>query len=276
MAERGQVLVAIVNHVRDFDIARQEHWYRIPVASQHRRLRDRWPPKWLAFYQTKVFGAEAYAVRYYARVIDIRKVRRCDLFPDDSGPKSQKPYYQLCIDELQTLARPVFSRRWRRIVFIPTTWTKLANADEINDLYDGSPLEDKLWAALKCWDIPATRQKWVRIGEDGYCLDFALYCLKGNLDVETDGDTWHANPERAAKDNVRNNALEAKGWSVLRFGSSQINEQAESYCVETISKKINTLGGLDEGWLAGRKIPLGLPPGSRQLALFEDEEEYDA
>ena len=58
---RGEVLVAIMNNKSDFAIAREEGWYRIPVVSADRFLRSRWPPKWLAFYQTKVFEDEAYA-----------------------------------------------------------------------------------------------------------------------------------------------------------------------------------------------------------------------
>jgi hypothetical protein len=30
MTARGKVLVAILNNVLDFDVARDEHWYRIP------------------------------------------------------------------------------------------------------------------------------------------------------------------------------------------------------------------------------------------------------
>ena len=53
---RGKVLVAIVNNLKDMRIAREEGWYRIPVASVRKWLKDRWPPRWLAFYQTKVMA----------------------------------------------------------------------------------------------------------------------------------------------------------------------------------------------------------------------------
>ena len=64
----GEVLVAIVNNPFDLAMARDQHWYRIPVSSAEKWLKDRWPPQWLAFYQTKVFASEAHAVNYYARV----------------------------------------------------------------------------------------------------------------------------------------------------------------------------------------------------------------
>ena len=65
---RGEVLVAIVNNLEDMRLACEAGWYRIPVTSVHKWLRDRWPPRWLAFYQTKVFGLEAHAVNYYAAI----------------------------------------------------------------------------------------------------------------------------------------------------------------------------------------------------------------
>jgi hypothetical protein len=59
---RGEVLVAILNDLRDFKFAHDDHWYRIPVASVEKWLKDRWPPQFLAFYQTKAFGKEAHAI----------------------------------------------------------------------------------------------------------------------------------------------------------------------------------------------------------------------
>ena len=50
-----------------------------------------------------------------------------------------------------------------------------------------------------------------------YALDFALFCKKGNLDVETDGDLWHADPQRIPEDNRRNNDLAVQGYKILRF-----------------------------------------------------------
>jgi hypothetical protein len=66
MSNRGEVLIAIINNKRDFAYARDENWYRIPVTSAKKWLQNRWPPEWIAFYQTKVFGDEAYSIRYYA------------------------------------------------------------------------------------------------------------------------------------------------------------------------------------------------------------------
>ena len=164
-----------------FALARDQHWYRIPVSSVEKWLKGRWPPRWLAFYQTKVFGSDAFAVNYYCQVLDVREVRRWQLFPDQPrDDKGLRRYHQLLLGPLQRLPRPIVSRRWRRIVFIPTTWRKFASAAEINDLYDDSPLEDRLWAELKRLGIRAERQEFVAVGGRNYALDFAaLRCEPG-------------------------------------------------------------------------------------------------
>ena len=253
--KHGELLVAIMNDRRDMAIAREKGWYRIPVRSAQKWLRDRWPPQWLAFYQTKEFASERYTVRYYARVLAIQKQYRWQLFPNEpQGKKTNRLYYKISLDALQKRPEPIVSLRWRRIVFIPTTWEKFMTAVEINDLYDGSPLEDRLWVEFKRHRITADRQWWVAVKAQNYFLDFAIKCAEGQIDIETDGDSWHANPERADADNLRDNALKVAGWTVLRFNTKRIREQAATYCLSTVSEKINKLGGLDEGGWVPRKI----------------------
>jgi len=267
MSKRGEVLVAIIKNKLDFAILRERLWYRIPVSSVKKWLKNRWAPEWLAFYQTSVFGAEKYAVNYFAEVFDIRTVRRYDLFPEEAhNKKSNWWYYQVFVKSVQRLPKPIYSRRYRRIIFIPTTLAKFRSASEINDLFDESTLEDKLWAEFKRHNIPAERQEFVIARKNNYSLDFAVHCAQGNIDVEVDGDFWHANPEKAEKDNLRDHDLRTAGWKVLRFSEKQIREKAASYCVETVSENINQLGGVDEGKVIPRKI--NLDKGSYQPSLF--------
>lgn len=94
-----------------------------------------------------------------------------------------------------------------------------------------------------------------------------MYCAKGSIDIETDGDFWHANPEKAERDNLRDNDLETEGWRVLRFSERQIKEQAASYCISTVAENINNLGGLDKGGIIARRI--NLDGGSYQPSLFQ-------
>ena len=272
MAADDRVLIAIMNNPRDLRIARQQHWYRIPVSSADKWLKRHWPPKWLAFYQTKIFGDEAFAVNHYAHVADIRQAYRWQLFDDQPrNERGMKRYYQLILDPLQRLPKPILSRRRRRIVFIPTTWRKFIAAVEGNDLYHESPLEDRLWAEFKRLQIWAERQFWISVHSRSYSLDFAIYCVSGKLDVETDGDTWHSDPARIPKDNLRYNDLQTGGWKVLRFNTYQIREEMTEYCLPTVVENIGKLGGVDEGRLASRRIHLLQGKVASQLSLFEQE-----
>ena len=266
----GEVLVAIMNNPLDFAVARDRHWYRIPVSSAEKWLKGRWPPRWIAFYQTKIFGQEAFAINYYSQVIAVREVYRWQLFPDQPrDEKAGRRYYQLLLGPLQRLPESIVSRRRRRIVFIPTTWRRFIGAREINDLYDESPLEERLWLELKRRGIPAERQEFVRLNGRNYALDFAVYCASGKLDVETDGDLWHTDPRRVPLDNLRDNDLETSGWKLLRFNTHQVKEQLSGYCVPTIVEVINSLGGVDEGQAVGRRVHPD-PGAPSQPPLFDD------
>lgn len=271
MPVHGEVLVAILNDPLDVNIAVERGWYRIPVRSVQKWLRTCWPPQWLAFYQTKSSGQRPYAVQRYAKVAGVRKVYRWEMFPDDPrDEKSERRYYQLFFDHLDDLPIPIISRRRRRIIFIPTTQEKFFNANEINDLYDESPLEDLLWMHMQRLQILAERQELVSIKKKNYFLDFAIYCGTGKLDIETDGDIWHIGAERSSVDNIRDNAIRKAGWTLLRFDSRQIREQMVEYCVPEIVEAIKSLGGIDEGGLVPRVIDLNAPEGSRQLGLFDN------
>lgn len=266
----AEVLVAIMNNLRDFSIANEQNWYRIPVSSAEKWLKHRWPPCWLAFYQTKIFGKEAYAIRYDAKVLVIKKVYRSQLFPNEAvNAKTPKRYYQICTEPLKKLPQPILSRRFRRIVFIPTIFEKFVNAVEINDLFDESPLEDRLWAEFKRLEIAAERQEFVKVDNKHYALDFAIYCENGKIDVETDGEAWHvATKAQIEKDKLRDNDLTTQGWRVLRFNTGQLEEKLSEYCLPKITENINNLGGIKEGEFVTRKIDLKRA-GGIQLKLFD-------
>ena len=72
---------------------------------------------------------------------------------------------------------------------------------------------------------------------------------------------------------MRDHDLNTEGWKVLRFSENQIQEQAASYCVETVVENINNLGGVDEGKIIPRKI--NLDRGSYQPSLFDGLKKAD-
>ena len=270
---KGEVLIALLRKRADLAILQEQLWYRIPVIHAPKR----WPPEWVAFYQPKDFEDEAFSIQRYGRVREIRRVKRRDLFPNEiPSVKSEQEYYQVCLHGVESLAQPIWSNRARRVLFIPTTWAKFSAAAEFNDLFDDSPLEDRLWTRFKQLNIASERQWGLDVGQRTYALDFAIFCRGGNIDVETDGDTYHANARRAPMDNERNNALTAAGWQVLRFNTRQINERMETDCIRTVTKTMKKLGGPSEAGLVPRAF-YSTPSGViQQLTLFEAGPEYEA
>ena len=116
--QSARVLVAIVTRPRDLTAARDEGWYRIPLSRAPQALHA----EYLAFYQTAVFGAERWAVRYLAEVRAVSIVTRAALLPAEAGhPRAHARYYRFALGPLLTLPAPLPSRRLRRISFIPTT-----------------------------------------------------------------------------------------------------------------------------------------------------------
>ena len=266
---RGEVLIAILKDKSDFSILQDKGWYRIPLKYKPRR----WPPRWLAFYQPKAFGDDAYRIRYYGEVGDIQVARRSELFPDEfPNPKSDQEYYRITLTEIAERDEPIYSIRPRRLVFIPTTWSKFSSAELINDLFDDSPLEDRLWNEFKKLRINAERQWWFSSAPSYYALDFALFCNKGLIDIETDGDTWHSQRERIPMDNQRDNDLTSSGWNVLRFNGRQINQEMSTYCLKNIQQTINKLDGLNDEGLVPRKFFTSPSGTGQQLSLFEKPE----
>ncbi len=258
-----QVLVALMNNKRDFAIARDEHWYRIPVKSAPSAV----VAHHIAFYQTKIFGDEGWAINYWTEIKGRRIVKRRDLFPNQPGhARADADYYCLELGELKKLSRPIFSARGRRIVFIPTTLKKFQNALEINDLFHESPLEDELWEAFKTQSIEAERQYYLKAGKATYCLDFALFCGQGAIDVECDGDTWHAQRDRIPADNARDNALTTQGWAVLRFNSRALHDNLPD-CMHKVRETINQRGGLMTA-CGGQQWAASGADGYQQLSLF--------
>lgn len=266
MNENGEVLVALLKDKSDFAILKEQGWYRIPVKSAPKR----WPPRWLAFYQPKAFEDDAYRIRYCGEISGIDITLRKELFPDEiQSTNSDKRYYRISLKSLEERESPIISTRPRRLVFIPTTRFKFEFAEQINDLFDDSPLEDRLWDEFKNLKISAERQWEIRFNRQLFFLDFAVFCNKGNINVETDGDTWHARKERIPLDNQRDNALTNMDWRVLRFNGSQIKEQMKTYCLENIYQTINKLGGLNDEGLVPRKFFTISKGTGQQLSMFE-------
>jgi hypothetical protein len=205
-----RVLVAIMNSRRDFSIAREEGWYRIP--KEHAPV-SATEAAVLAFYFTKVFGDQKWSIHYYAPVPGHELVRRRDLFPRECDhPRADQAYYKLQLGSLKELEEPIPSLRWRRITFLESTWDRFIAAEEINDLYASGA--DGLHVTLKEENLQPEREILFREEGVDYVVDMALPCRQGTVAI--------ALSDRAAPPTaLREPDLEAVCEAVDRLGGEQ-------------------------------------------------------
>jgi hypothetical protein len=171
------ILVAIVNNRRDFEIVRSQSWYRIPARTAPPAIEG---VQWLAFYQTRAFDDERWAIRYYAPLRGHELVRRRDLLPGESEhPRADEPYFKLQLGPLQRRETPIPSLRWRRITFFYTTGDRFQAAQEINDLFITGPAAEGLFVTLKEAGLAPERLWPVREQGIEYRLDLAVLCREG-------------------------------------------------------------------------------------------------
>jgi len=155
------------------------------------------------------------------------------------------------------------------LVFIPTTQEKVDQAGQINDLFDGSPLEDRLWNDFKYLQVPAERQWKVNIRERVYYLDFAVFCMNGKLAIETDGyTTHHESTDQIDYDTWRQNEIEIDDWRFLHYTSKQIKASSSPY-LSQIQEKIEQLGGVEPLEEFNRKI------GEEPAEYIVDDDDFD-
>jgi very-short-patch-repair endonuclease len=232
----SRVLVAVMNSPRDFEIVVNQRWYRIPFARAPRRL----GADFLAFYQTKAFAEEGWAINYYSAIRRYRLVPRRVLLPaEPDHPAADTLYYKIEVGPLLRLPHPIPSARLRRITFIPT----LLKADEINDLWRGGPEEERLWLAFKEHGLNAERHYPLREQEPEYCLDFALFCKKGRMAILVE-NTGEIENVRVVRESplVEEYEVAALGWTLLRLDSEEVRRALPS-CFERILNAVQHRGG---------------------------------
>lgn len=266
-SKNNTVLIAIVPSRLDFEIAKKNNWYRIPVKSAPKIVKEK-TIKYLAFYHPGIFDIEKYSIRWYAKVDSIKMVKRKELFPNlVFDPKAEIEYYKINFGSLLRLPQPIISLKHRRILFVPTSEEKFFNATEINYLFNGSPLEDLLWDKFVKTKITAERQFYVTYDYKHFVLDFAIFCKNKNINIECDGDEFHTKIKNVYRDKQRNNILESKGWSVLRFSTNDIIfDLTNSYKI--ITSTINNYGGIQDNHNLDNYLYLR-SPDNPQLHLFD-------
>jgi hypothetical protein len=142
-----RVLVAVMNNPKDWARVQDEHWYRIPVKHAPEGA-----PRFdlLAFYQTRAFNRDKWAVHYYARIEGHELLTRKDLLPaEPDHPHANDWYYKFQLGPLQHKLPPIIAENWRRITFIVTTGDRFEAAISVNDLLANQSPTGQLYVTLK-------------------------------------------------------------------------------------------------------------------------------
>lgn len=242
------VLIALLKEKDDQYYADVEHWYRIPTSTKQVPLMVRNKSiKYIAFWFPKIYENDKWSVQYYAEVKNISIVKGKDIKYQTGHPKANKEYYKIEFDRVEELPNPIYSKRGRRILFITTTQEHLKTAQELNDLFYESPLEEKLWKEFKKEKIYAERQLLLQFkkSKKKYILDFALYCKSRNIAIECDGDTYHMGTENIEHDKERDNILYLNNWDTMRFTSKKINYELDE-TVGKVCEAIQKYGGMQD------------------------------
>lgn len=87
-----ELLVGIINSISDFEIIRDQHWYRIPVDIADKRLKKRWPPKWIAFYHSGALKNNPFLISHYAEIKSMLRYREMNFFQMNRIIKIQIKY----------------------------------------------------------------------------------------------------------------------------------------------------------------------------------------
>ncbi len=137
MNPEDRLLVGVINTKRDFEFARDEHWYRIPQGQAPKGI----DAQYLAFFQSgKVFGDKSGGIHYFAERKGVELARRKDLVGNAKPHKRDNDiYHKIQISDLQLKTPPVWNKpKPYRFAFIYTTWDRFERAEHIRDLYSKS------------------------------------------------------------------------------------------------------------------------------------------
>ena len=106
-------------------------------------------------------------------------------------------------------------------------------------------LEKKLYGLMMSLNMPFPLYAQYSAGPTmDYQLDAAIPNLK--LGIEADGEIWHNNPDKIAKDKRRDSELAANGWIIIRFTDKELNDHPQD-CLNVLIKVIKRRTGMGEG-----------------------------
>jgi hypothetical protein len=220
MHPEDRVLVAVMNRRRDFELARDEGWYRVPVKYAPPATAE---AAYVAFYFTRAFGEERWAIHWYAPVRGHELLRRRDLLPEESDhPRADNAYYVLQLGPLERLEPPIISLRWRRITFIETSWDRFQMAQEINELYASGA--DGLFVTLKDMGLTPERELPLREADKEYVVDLGIPCRDGTLAIVLGERSGPPGALRFSSGDLPPGGLDTVIQAVEKLGGAQSSE----------------------------------------------------
>lgn len=165
MHPEDRVLVGVIKRKKDFKIALEQKWYRVPQSQTPKGIYM----EYLAlFFGGQAFGDLNGGIHYYARRTGHELATRLELLPDEPKHKNaHERYYKIQFRELQAKVPPILNTHKRRFAFIYTTWDRFISAKEIDDLYSQADhLVDRVFYVLKdagyrpqrTWELAATQE----------------------------------------------------------------------------------------------------------------------
>jgi hypothetical protein len=168
----NRILVAVMNNPEDWARVQDEGWYRLPVKHAPTGTPDF---DFLAFYHTKAFDRDKWAIHFYAPVKGHELLTRKDLLPGEPNHKLANDwYYKFQLGPLHHKLPPIISYNWRRITFIVTTGDRFEAAEEINDLLEDQSPAGRLYVTLKEAGLHAERNLAVKEKGVSYVADLAV------------------------------------------------------------------------------------------------------
>jgi very-short-patch-repair endonuclease len=122
-----------------------------------------------------------------------------------------------------------------------------AKNNEVKQTYRFTSLEQKLYKILLQAGLPFAWYAQYLAGpitqHFEYQLDAAIPALR--IGLEADGEIYHSNPEKIAKDRKRDMLLATQGWTILRFTENELREHPEEV-LKVIMQTIRRVIGAGE------------------------------
>lgn len=131
-----RVLIGAMKNKRDWEFARDQGWYRIPV----KKMANFTDIEYIGFFmsghalQDDLKGKPS-GIYYYAEVAGVELRYRHELVPDNKSTRANDQYYRLALRNLQPLSTPILNPTKRRFAFIYTTGDRFQAGTKIADLY---------------------------------------------------------------------------------------------------------------------------------------------